>query len=266
MKYAADFRQEARESLKGNWLNAVIAGLLASILGAGASVGGFNFNFNFSDSGSDGGTLSEVVNSDIMGVIIGVLSTVFIVALIIGAGFFVLGSIIDLGYAQFNLDLVDKKPISINTLFAYFPRWKTAIASRFLQAIYVFLWSLLFIVPGIIAIYRYSMTRYIIAEDENITANDAITKSKEMMIGNKGRLFCLEFSFIGWSILAAFTCVIGYLWLIPYMQASYAAFYREVSGTGALNAAQADGVVFENPEDGPTAVIYSPEPPSDPEN
>ena len=103
--------------------------------------------------------------------------------------------------------------------------------ARFLQSIYIILWSLLFIIPGIVASYSYAMTEYILAEDPELTATEAISRSKQMMYGNHWRLFCLEFSFIGWSILCSFTLGIGNLWLTPYKQAAIAAFYREVSGT-----------------------------------
>ena len=75
------------------------------------------------------------------------------------------------------------------------------------------------------------MTEYILAENPELSASEAISRSKQMMDGNKWRLFCLQFSFIGWSILCAFTLGIGNLWLTPYKQAARAAFYREVSGT-----------------------------------
>ena len=96
---------------------------------------------------------------------------------------------------------------------------------------YTFLWSLLFIIPGIIATYSYAMTGYILAEHPELTASEAIERSKEMMSGNRFRLFCLQLSFIGWAILCAFTFGIGYLWLGPYREAATAAFYREISGT-----------------------------------
>ena len=102
---------------------------------------------------------------------------------------------------------------------------------RLLRGLYVFLWSLLFIVPGIVAGYSYAMTDYILAENPNLTASQAIEQSKTMMYGNRWRLFCLQFSFIGWDILATLAFGIGHLWLTPYKQAATAAFYREVSGT-----------------------------------
>ena len=95
----------------------------------------------------------------------------------------------------------------------------------------MFLWSLLFVIPGIVAGYSYAMTGYILAEHPELTASEAIEQSKQMMSGNRFRLFCLQFSFIGWDLLCALTLGIGNLWLRPYKQAAEAAFYREVSGT-----------------------------------
>ena len=100
---------------------------------------------------------------------------------------------------------------------------------QLLRSIYIFLWSLLFVIPGIYAAYGYAMTPYILLENPEMTANEAITKSKELMHGNRWRLFCLEISFIGWALLAALlTLGIGVLWLKPYMETSFAAFYREI--------------------------------------
>ena len=124
-----------------------------------------------------------------------------------------------------------KKNAAFETLFEYFSHWKTTTIARLLRALYVFLWSLLFIIPGIVAGFSYAMTDYILAETPELTADEAITQSKTMMYGNRFRFFCLQFSFIGWGILATLAFGIGHLWLTPYKQAAYAAFYREVSGT-----------------------------------
>ena len=75
------------------------------------------------------------------------------------------------------------------------------------------------------------MTGYILAENPDLSASEAIEQSKSMMAGNRWRLFCLHVSFIGWDILCSLTLGIGYLWLNPYKQAATAAFYREISGT-----------------------------------
>lgn len=246
MKCASDFRTIARGALKGRWGLAVIAGLIASLLDAIASSGP-EIQFNYSDNGasvnlmfanqqvysSSGGWLPEL-NAFIVGGAIYIM----LAALLMSAVFFVLGSVISLGYSRFNLDLVDRrKDPDIGTLFGYFLHWKNAAIARLLETVYVFLWSLLLVIPGIVASYSYAMTPYILAEHPEIPAGDALATSKKMMDGNKWRLFCLHFSFIGWGILSALTMGIGNLWLTPYKQAATAAFYRDVSGSEDISPA-----------------------------
>ena len=239
MKLAADFRYIAREALRGKWGIAVIAGLIASLLGGLGSDGpevklnidmaGANVSFAYAGQTifSTNGGLNDYLGAFLAG------SAIFIalVAIVMAVVYFVLGSVVEVGYARFNLELVDRAEAKIESLFTYFYNWKTTAAARFLQSLYTLLWSLLFIIPGIIATYSYAMTGYILAEHPELTASEAIAKSKEIMDGNRFRLFCLQISFIGWAILCTFTFGIGNLWLTPYKQAATAAFYREISGT-----------------------------------
>ena len=240
MKIAEDFRRIARKCLTNKWLIAVTVGFVASILG-GVSGGGPEFKVNIDGSNVSmnfnlaGQTIYSAgtngINSDVGALIVGGLGIIFIVSLVIAVIYLILGSIVGVGYAKFNLNLVDKKETAFETLFEYFSYWKTTAVMRLLRGLYVFLWSLLFFIPGIVAGYSYAMTDYILAENPNLTASEAIEQSKTMMYGNRFRLFCLQFSFIGWDILATLAFGIGHLWLIPYKKAATAAFYREVSGT-----------------------------------
>ena len=239
MKIAEDFRRIARESLTGKWLIAVLVGLVASLLGGLASEGpqvkinidASNADVSFSFAGQKIFSTGGGLNSDIAAFIAGAFFFFIIIALGMAVIYFILGSFIGVGYAKFNLNLVDKKETAFETLFAYFSYWKTTAVMRLLRGLYVFLWSLLFIIPGIVAGFSYAMTDYIMAENPELTASEAIEQSKAMMMGNRFRLFCLQFSFIGWDILATLAFGIGHLCLTPYKQAAYAAFYREVSGT-----------------------------------
>ena len=241
MKIAEDFRRIARNALTNKWFIAVAVGLVASILG-GISGGGPEFKVNIDGSNISmnfnvaGQTIKSIgtnggVDSEVGAFILASLPIIIIASLFAAVIYFVLGSFIGVGYAKFNLNLVDKKNAAFETLFEYFSHWKTTTIARLLRALYVFLWSLLFIIPGIVAGFSYAMTDYILAEDPELTADEAISQSKSMMMGNKWRFFCLQFSFIGWDILATLAFGIGHLWLTPYKQAAYAAFYREVSGT-----------------------------------
>ena len=241
MKIAEDFRRIARNALTNKWFIAVAVGLVASILG-GISGGGPEFKVNIDGSNISmnfnvaGQTIKSIgtnggVDSEVGAFILASLPIIIIASLFAAVIYFALGSFIGVGYAKFNLNLVDKKNAAFETLFEYFSHWKTTTIARLLRALYVFLWSLLFIIPGIVAGFSYAMTDYILAEDPELTADEAISQSKSLMVGNKWRFFCLQFSFIGWDILATLAFGIGHLWLTPYKQAAYAAFYREVSGT-----------------------------------
>ncbi len=257
MLYAADFRGKARAALSGNWGKAVGVGFVASLLGAattayGSSGGSSGNSSTGTTSGVNTGIAgSEAYNglagfdfsqvdsiTDLNGIIpveyqVGfmvLLSVLSFAGILFAIIHFVIGGAVTLGYVKFNLNLVDHKPASFAQLFSEFHRLGTGIAMQLLRGIYTFLWSLLFIFPGIYAAYGYAMTPYILMENPEMTANEAITKSKELMHGNRWRLFCLEISFIGWSFLCIlFTLGIGVLWLKPYMEASFAAFYREIT-------------------------------------
>jgi len=238
MKLAADFRAISRNALRGKWGLAVIAGLIAMLLG-GIGSNGPEVKLNIDTSGAAldlniaGQTIFSTGSSrpGFGAVIAGGVTLLLLGALVMAAIHILLGSVVGVGYARFNLSLVDHSEAGYGQLFQYFPYWSNAVFTRILKGVYIFLWSLLFIIPGIIAAYSYAMTDYILAEHPEMSASDAIALSKKMMQGNKYRLFCLHFSFIGWSILCAMTLGIGNLWLTPYENAANAAFFREISGT-----------------------------------
>ena len=230
--HANDFKSRAREALRGKWKFAVCVGLVASLLGAGSSASvGSNFSIDLSGFETSVNTTSEAALADFKAILalIFVVAAPFLLAMLCVS--FSLGCIIDIGYSHFNLRLIDNEESSFNDLFAYFPRWKTAVASGFLRSLYIFLWSLLFVIPGIVASLSYAVTSYIIAENDEISAGEALEESKELMRGNRWKLFCLHFSFIGWDILTLLSFGLGSLWLVPYKNAAIADFYREISGT-----------------------------------
>ncbi len=99
-----------------------------------------------------------------------------------------------------------------------------------LVTIFTALWSLLFIIPGIIKSYSYSMAYFIKIDHPEYTATQAIDESRKIMNGKKMKLFLLDLSFIGWYIVGALCLGVGVLWVIAYMQASHAEFYRSLIG------------------------------------
>ena len=115
-----------------------------------------------------------------------------------------------------------------NRLFWAFKdgRYLKSIKTLFIMELKIFLWSLLFIIPGVIKSYQYFMVPYILAENPNIETKRALELSKEMTKDEKFNIFLLQLSFIGWMLLCAFTCGIGYIFLSPYMEATFAELYQ----------------------------------------
>lgn len=112
--------------------------------------------------------------------------------------------------------------------FAYKNSLMMIIGTEIKKAIFIYLWSLLFVIPGIIKSYSYYMISYILAENPAIGSKRAFEISKQAMKGYKGKAFLLGLSFIGWILLSMITFGIGLLFLEPYMQAAFAEFYAEV--------------------------------------
>lgn len=212
-----DIRRIAREHMKGSWGLSIGVAAIACLLG-GLLVGTlflpdeFTYRWNL-----------FVSSTTRIGIKYGVL----------GLASIVLGGVLQLGYAVFLLRQHDGQDLKLEVLFSQLDRFGTGFAQAFLRSLYTFLWSLLFIIPGIVAAYRYAMTPFILAEHPELTASQAIACSKELMMGRKFDLFLLDLSFLGWAILAALTMNLGHLFLNPYRNAAYAVFYRNITAQGS---------------------------------
>ena len=122
-----------------------------------------------------------------------------------------------------------EESVDLENLFDGFRggRYTRVFCAIFLVNLFTFLWALLLIIPGIMKAFSYALTPYIVMDEPELTARQAITRSCEIMEGRRWKLFCLYLSFIGWGILCILTFGIGILWLVPYMNASVAAFYED---------------------------------------
>lgn len=109
-----------------------------------------------------------------------------------------------------------------------FDNWLHNVLGMLLTFVFIFLWSLLFLIPGIIKCFSYAMTPYILIEHPEMSVNKAIDESIYLMDGHKFDYFYLGLSFIGWIILSIMSFGIGFIWLIPYMQTTMAAFYADL--------------------------------------
>lgn len=216
---SSDYRRKARENLYGKWsvalLAALVAGLLGGLVTSGASLPELEL---------DAEQLVHMPN--LMIVILGAVASV---TSLLGIAQLILGGPVKLGYSKFLLKMHDGQEAGVSDVFSQFGRFTDGLCLHLLTWLYIALWSLLFVIPGIIATYRYAMAPFILAENPGMTASQAIDASKKMMDGYKLDLFVLDLTFIGWRLLNLLTLGIGTLWLNPYVNAAYAAYYRDIN-------------------------------------
>ena len=214
----SEYRRIARENLKGNYWQSVVVACIAMVSGA-VMAGGSMFNVQM--DAEELRTIPAIFVQYFMliGTISGIVS-------FIG---FIIGGTIQLGYARYLIRQHDHASFDLPDMFSQFERFKDGFMQNFLRSLYTVLWGLLLLIPGIVKHYAYSMTPFIMIENPQMTASEAITASKELMNGHKGELFMLDLSFIGWDILAGLTANIGCIFLSPYRHAAYAAFYKNIT-------------------------------------
>ena len=225
MLKSKELRKKAWDSLKGKYWMAFAVILVTGLIG---SVGNAFVSF--------GQNLSEVLGlvdpaelDSTMAIGALVLNGVVIISSIIGALFSIfVTNAISVGVSNYFIKNTDSTPSFGDAFSGFKVKYGRNIGTLLLAGIKTVLWTLLFIIPGIIKSYEYAIIPYILADDCEISSKDAFKKAKQMMKGNKWRLFKLEFSFIGWIILCILTLGIGTFFLIPYVNAATAEFYVEL--------------------------------------
>lgn len=190
-KNSAYYRGVARGNLQNNWGTAILVGLI--IFGISFLAG-----------------LANIIP------LVGSIASIVISGPLIVAEF------------RYFIALNKKENPTVGTAFTNFGKdFSGNVGAYILQSIYTFLWMLLFIIPGIIKTYAYSMTLFLKSKNPEMKASEAIDLSQKIMDGKKWKLFCLEISFIGWALLSILTLGIGLLFLLPYMSSSRVAFFED---------------------------------------
>jgi len=189
IKKNSELRSDARMQLSGNWGTAILLCVIYSII-----TGSLNYFVPY----------------------VG-----YVITLILAGPFL-------LGFTACFMHLVRREPFRFENLFDGFKRFAPAFLLELLIYLFVALWSILLIVPGIIAALRYSMSFYILNDNPEMSAMEALNASKEMMKGYKLKLFWMSLFFLGFMILSVVTLFIGMLWITPYMQTSVGNFYQNL--------------------------------------
>jgi uncharacterized membrane protein len=236
-----NIRAMAREALAGKWKIAAVATLVYLVaLMLPASI------LNIIFGGEDGTSL---------------LSTLYTV-LVTGA--------FTIGYSMFCINLFRNKDIEVAQVFYGFEKFGKALGLYFMMCLFIILWLLLLVIPGIIAAYRYSQAFYVMVDHPEYGIMQCLDESKRMMRGNKFKYFCLELSFIGWAILAiipvtalttaltlseapillvevlTYIGMVGYIWLTPYMNVSCIGFYEMANGNLRPGIFEANATIIED--------------------
>lgn len=211
MRTNQDYKNDALKALSGNWAHAVIAAIVMMLLSS------------LLISPSYINSYSNALN-------LGLLVPGYVVY---GGGLLIMFILYPL-LAGFNnsfrvLYETGDNRLTANTFHLGFSNWLHVSLGMIVCYLYIVLWSLLFVIPGIIKAFSYAMTPYILVEHPEMSINQAIDESRRLMKGHKFDYFYLELSFIGWAILSSvFTLGIGFIWLIPYISTSAAAFYNDL--------------------------------------
>jgi len=218
-------KARAKEVLRGNYWKAFLVSLVIGFATGGGGGGGgggsssrWNSNYNNSSWGDMGEELLLFIGAFLV-----ILAVVFVAALVISI---LLASPLEVGGRRYFIQSAQYFDNSKCFRFAFDGHnYLGIVGTMLLKKIFLFLWTLLFIIPGIVKGYAYRMVPYILADNPNIGARRAIELSNNMTQGHKFDMFVLDLSFIGWYLLGVLAIGIGVLFVAPYDHATNAELY-----------------------------------------
>lgn len=243
-------KANAREAFKANyWRCVVVAFIIVLIVGGGASTGKnrvqqsvnhseqimqYDHNGNGNVENEElAAMLNDLANRygarAVAGVVLTLVGVVTTFAAVGGVVSALVVNPLSLGCDYFFLRN-SEEPADVGEIARGFsPEWWNNVVAMFLRGLFLVLWGMLFVIPGIVKIYSYRLVPYIQAENPELRGTEAITLSRHMMRGHKWEAFVFDLSFLGWYILDAFTAgIVGVFWVHPYKAAADAELYRAI--------------------------------------
>lgn len=236
----SELKSRAKEVLHLNYWKAVLVSLILIFIGGNSS----SVSVSHTTSSSSGGHASShgyiyspeewkyILTFTSLAFLIVIVATVFFLALSI----FVFNPLIVGCYRYFIL--CGRKPSNMGELvFAFNHSYINVVRIMFFRGLYTFLWSLLFIIPGIIKGYEYRMIPYLLAENPEMDMEEAFSLTRQMMTGDKANTFVLDLSFIGWNLLSALTLgILSIFYVNPYQHLTNAQLYEVLLQKIAITA------------------------------
>lgn len=222
-------KKNAKFALKDRYWIAFLATLIVGLLSGGTSgLGGsyFTKDFKSNSEGFNGAKDFFTQNSEWLLPIIGFVTVIGFFAACAGIIYSIfITNPIRVGHNRFYLQNRGGKAELAALFSAFKPGYMNVVKVLFVKNLYIFLWSLLFIIPGIVKSIEYIAVEYILAENPDMDLERALEISRAMTAGEKWEIFVLGLSFIGWGLLSLMACGIGFLFLAPYIQATFAELY-----------------------------------------
>lgn len=274
----AELKSKAKFSFKRNYWKSVLISLILALLVGGGSSGSsissavsnnligssdssvtddyFNDDSSlydgndFYDDTYDGNVEDDIDDLNSMAdntagmMAIGIFLMVFIMMFVVLMAVVILLDVfifnpLEVGCKKYYLRNLNEPAQVGNIGYAFDNNYKNITKTMFFSDLFTVLWTLLFIIPGIVKSYEYQMIPYLLADNPQMTKEQAFEESKRMMQGQKWKAFVLDLSFIGWNILSALTLgILGIFYVQPYMDATHAALYEALRYGMPYNNAQ----------------------------
>ena len=274
----AELKSKAKFSFKRNyWKSVLISLILALLVGGGSSgssissavsnnlIGSSDSSVtddysnddsslydgnDFYDDTYDGNVEDDIDDLESMAdntagmMAIGIFLMVFIIVFVVLMAVVILLDVfifnpLEVGCKKYYLRNLNESAQVGNIGYAFDHNYKNITKTMFFRDLFTVLWTLLFIIPGIVKSYEYQMIPYLLADNPQMTKEQAFEESKRMMQGQKWKAFVLDLSFIGWNILSALTLgILGIFYVQPYMDATHAALYEALRYGMPYNNAQ----------------------------
>ena len=252
-----ELKERAKEALKRNYWRIVLVSLIGMLIGgglgsSGISGGGSDIRDMASDNVKEHFTEHEnddvdwegaeavlddiqmdIRPQDIVAVVFTVIVVLIVAAIVLAVGIaldVLLLNPVQVGINRFMVKSLDDTARIAEVGYTFDHNYKNGVKVMFFKDLYVVLWSLLFIVPGIYKAYQYRMVPYILGENPDMTYQEVLQRSKDMMDGQKWDAFVLDLSFILWHMLGGITCGLAEIFYVaPYVNLTDAALYSRLS-------------------------------------
>ena len=232
----SEIKTKGRTAFKANYWRCVVAAILLVLLVGGTAASGTgNAQNTVNELTPEQQSLVDTINNmpedmtrTMAAALVSAVAAVTVIGIVLRIFVF---NPLKVGCYRFFLKNADDASTSLGVIKEGFGGYGHVFATLFLTDLFTFLWSLLLVIPGIIAAYSYRLVPYIIKDHPELSAMEVIRKSKELMKGNKWKAFLLDLSFIGWFLLGAITLgLVNVFWTNPYSESANAVFYNDLKG------------------------------------